>query len=127
MLLTTRAVSDEIKVVSSEQMLRSKDRIQRDTGISAIHESISACDKVCMSAIACGEPEAFLEVLRNTGNTVCGRHPIEVIMAAIAEAKKVTGDDAAGQSRFNFTRYERGSDAISVSDSSVSYVSACLS
>lgn len=130
--LASTAAREEINAVSSGQMLRSKDRVPRGAGVPAIHESISACDKACMSAIACGKPEAFLAVLRNTGNTVCGRHPIGVIMAAIQEMEHAAGggdgdgdgDADVARGRFNFTRYERSSDAISISDSSVSYVSA---
>ena len=83
-----------------------------------------------MSTIATGQTDAFLEILRETSNTVCGRHPIGVIMAAF---EAVAGEEGKGEEgetggvqrgKFNFIRYERSSDAISVSDSSVSYVSA---
>jgi Predicted dioxygenase len=75
-----------------------------------------------MSAITTGSAESFLHVIDRTGNTVCGRHPIGVIMAAL---EVVTADKPAGkQGHFHFLRYERSSDAVNVNDSSVSYVSA---
>ena len=90
-----------------------------------------------------GSHAAFLAVLRDTGNTVCGRHPIGVVMAAL---EALSGHESGGSShvgesgsesgeavgeelriekgRFRFIRYERSSDVLSPSDSSVSYASA---
>lgn len=64
---------------------------------------------------------AWLEVLEDTGNTVCGRHPIGVMMAAVEEVRKA-GKPEAGL--FKFVRYERSGEVEKVSDSSVSYASA---
>ena len=36
-----------------------------------------------MDAIESGSHERFLDVLRNTENTVCGRHPIGLVMSAL--------------------------------------------
>jgi predicted class III extradiol MEMO1 family dioxygenase len=58
--------------------------------------------------------------LKETGNTVCGRHPIGVFMAAVEEAEGLT----KGKGRFKFLRYERSSLVEDVKDSSVSYCSA---
>ena len=73
-----------------------------------------------MDAVETGEHKAFLTQLEETGNTVCGRHPIGVFMAAVEAAKDI-GDT---QGRFKFVRYERSSLVESVRDSSVSYASA---
>lgn len=118
-------------------MLRRNDRISSSSGNkNKIHESISACDIACMVAIASSDTQLFLEVLKETGNTVCGRHPIGVIMVALEHAKKLARDKNQNQNqnqdkdkdknegKFHFLRYERSSDAIVVQDSSVSYVSA---
>ena len=66
--------------------------------------------------------DRFLSVLEDTGNTVCGRHPIGVIMAAVEVLEK--DDQLRGDGRFKFVRYERSSLVTSVRDSSVSYCSA---
>jgi AmmeMemoRadiSam system protein B len=66
-----------------------------------------------------GEHRLFLEQLQETGNTVCGRHPIGVFMAAVEQASGLQGDG-----KFKFVRYERSSEVASVRDSSVSYASA---
>lgn len=83
-----------------------------------------------MCAIATGRHEAFLHALKDTGNTICGRHPIGVFMAGWEECErslspgKEGGGQEDGKGRFRFVRYERSSDVVSPRDSSVSYVSA---
>lgn len=88
-----------------------------------------------MRAVESGSHDAFLANLRETGNTVCGRHPIGVVMAALEVLS--SGEGAAGKDRgeelgegrvakgrFKFVRYEQSSECVSVRDSSVSYASA---
>lgn len=113
-------VSENINSVSAGHDLQRGDRVSRNE--PAIHESISAFDLATMTAITTGSAATFLDTIERTGNTVCGRHPIGVIMAAL---EVVTAELAEGdQGLFHFLRYERSSDAVNVSDSSVSYVSA---
>ncbi|KAK2767685.1 hypothetical protein FQN54_003843 [Arachnomyces sp. PD_36] len=131
---STQSIESTIKSVSGGHPLRSRSHVPSPG--PKIHESISSFDIATMAAIASGETDSFLEILRQTSNTVCGRHPIGVIMAAL-EAVAANGDGEEGgkgkgnageggiqKGKFNFIRYERSSDAVSVSDSSVSYVSA---
>jgi AmmeMemoRadiSam system protein B len=87
-----------------------------------IHESIAEVDHESMDAVETGSHKALLEQLEETGNTVCGRHPIGVFMAAV-EASEGIGKEE-GKGRFKFLRYERSSLVDSVRDSSVSYCSA---
>ena len=77
-----------------------------------------------MDAVETGNHEAFLENLEKTGNTVCGRHPIGVVMAAIEILEKEGKVSGEGKGKFKFVRYERSSDVEDISDSSVSYASA---
>lgn len=88
-----------------------------------IFESIARLDQSTMKAIESGSHEKLVQNLRETGNTVCGRHPIGVIMAAI-EALKDEGKLEANAGKCRFVRYERSGDVRSLSDSSVSYASA---
>jgi AmmeMemoRadiSam system protein B len=112
------------------QQLKSSSKIPK-TG-PLIFESIAHADRACMCAIATGEHAEFLRVLRDTGNTVCGRHPIGVFMAGVEELERLEQEKEKGvdnngggtRRRFRFMRYERSSDAETVRDSSVSYVSA---
>ncbi|KAI9689096.1 MAG: hypothetical protein M1822_000834 [Bathelium mastoideum] len=109
--------------------LRSSDRPPKER---AIHESIKDVDFRCMGAVESGRRSEFLEVLQQTGNTVCGRHPIGVFMAAVEawEAQQLQGggDGGAGgkdgKRRMRFVRYERSGEVASVKESSVSYASA---
>ena len=88
-----------------------------------IHASIGAIDHSAMQAISSGSHEAFLTNLRRTKNTVCGRHPIGVVMAAVEELKR-QGKVEEGKGLFRFVRYERSSEVEDARDSSVSYASA---
>lgn len=99
--------------------LRSRDKKPTNP---AIHESISVLDQLSMDAIETGKHDNFLNNLKETSNTVCGRHPIGVVMAAIEVLEKEGKLD--GEGRFKFVRYERSNDVEDISDSSVSYASA---
>lgn len=57
--------------------------------------------------------------LAQTQNTICGRHPIGVLIAALAAL-----EEGGTSMQLQFTRYEQSSQCISVRDSSVSYASA---
>jgi len=99
-------------------------RRDKDPTNPPIYESIGSLDKMAMDAIEGGKHENFLGNLKETGNTVCGRHPIGVVMATIdvlEEEGKVEGGD---KGKFKFVRYERSGDVEEVGDSSVSYASA---
>jgi AmmeMemoRadiSam system protein B len=87
-----------------------------------IHESIKAVDMMCVEAIEKGDHNTYLDVLHETENTVCGRHPIGIVMAAIEELKR-KGEIEAEQGNFKFLKYDRSSEVVSVRDSSVSYCS----
>lgn len=99
--------------------LRSSDRPPTDP---PIHQSIATVDQLCMDVVENGNHQHFLNVLEETGNTICGRHPIGVALAAIEALSKKASE--AGRARFQFVRYERSSDCVNVRDSSVSYCSA---
>jgi MEMO1 family protein len=89
-----------------------------------IHESIKDVDFDCISACESGNHMAWLESLEETSNTVCGRHPIGVMMAAVEEVRKGLGDGGREKGAFKFVRYERSGEVKKVSESSVSYASA---
>ncbi|POS85047.1 hypothetical protein EPUL_004559 [Erysiphe pulchra] len=115
------------------------DRRDPNPKLPLIHESIARLDKTAIDAIESGSHSAFLKNLKNTGNTVCGRHPIGVAMAALEVLEKSSNEDNPNSlsrilsdsnqvlnknRRFKFLRYERSSDVVDVLDSSVSYASA---
>lgn len=98
-------------------MLRTNSKVLRDY---PIHKSIAEVDLESMDAVESGSHRKFLDQLKDTGNTVCGRHPIGLFMAAVEKAEGFN----EGQGRFKFLRYERSSLVTDVKDSSVSYCSA---
>lgn len=87
-----------------------------------IHETIRLIDEAAMDAVASGSHDAFVDSLGLTGNTVCGRHPIGVAMAALEHVAKEDGQELR---KFKILRYERSNLVKSPRDMSVSYVSAC--
>ncbi|GAC97542.1 protein tag-253 [Pseudozyma hubeiensis SY62] len=105
---------------SSRDMLESK----------PIHQSIRELDEAGILAITHpwsqdGEKTAeqarlaFAKYLSETKNTVCGRHPIGVLLSALAELER-----SGKRSEARFTRYEQSSKCMTAHDSSVSYASA---
>ncbi|KAI2638531.1 MEMO1 family [Xylaria nigripes] len=87
-----------------------------------IHESIKFLDQLAMDAITSGEHCQLLETLKKTKNTVCGRHPIGVTMAALEVLEKDVKEP--DKLRFKFVQYQRSSLVETNADSSVSYASA---
>jgi AmmeMemoRadiSam system protein B len=86
------------------------------------HEVIKVLDQLAMDAVESGAHSEFYKVIRETHNTVCGRHPIGVMMAAL-EAVAKDGLEK-GKGRFRFVQYQRSSLVKQDWDSSVSYASA---
>lgn len=87
-----------------------------------IHESIRQVDYQAIEAVESGDHDSFVDNLSKTNNSVCGRHPIGVMMAALEELAKETPEE--GKYRFKFVQYQRSSLVEDVTDSSVSYASA---
>ncbi|SPO02175.1 related to protein tag-253 [Cephalotrichum gorgonifer] len=81
-----------------------------------IHETIKMVDQLAMDAIETGSHDAFYGNIAKTKNTVCGRHPIGVTMAAMEEVREGL--------RFRFVQYQRSGLVDEPSDSSVSYGAA---
>ena len=90
----------------------------------AIHESITALDKEAIAVLsippnsAMDAQKSFADYLKRTKNTICGRHPIGVLLGALV----VLGEKR--EVKLKFVRYEQSSECIDFEDSSVSYASA---
>lgn len=89
-----------------------------------IYDSINELDKQAMDAIETGKHEAFLQNLSETENTICGRHPIGVVMAAIEVLESEGKASGNANGKFKFVKYARSSEVEDIRDSSVSYASA---
>ncbi|ODQ51196.1 hypothetical protein SAICODRAFT_26953 [Saitoella complicata NRRL Y-17804] len=86
-----------------------------------IYASIEALDGEGMQLIEDGSHKAFADYLKRTKNTICGRHPIAVVLAAIEELK---AQGKTNDGKFKFVKYAQSSKVKSARDSSVSYASA---
>lgn len=126
--VATQTVNEDVHktpTLGRGHKLNSRNQVSRNG--PQIFESIAHADRACMCAIATGQHSEFLRVLGETGNSVCGRHPIGVFMAGLEEVERMEkekGIESGNAKRFRFVRYERSSDVESLKDSSVSYVSA---
>jgi hypothetical protein len=93
-----------------------------------IHQSIRALDHEGMNVLelpgtsgtAAKAHEQFASYLARTKNTICGRHPIGVLMGALSALEK----DSEVRATLQWVRYEQSSACTTVKDSSVSYASA---
>ncbi|KAK4195256.1 MEMO1 family [Triangularia verruculosa] len=92
------------------------------SGEPEIHEVIKALDQLAMDAVESGEHDQFYKVIQDSHNTVCGRHPIGVIMAALEAVEK--DGQAEGKGKFKFVQYQRSNLVKKSFDFSVSYASA---
>jgi AmmeMemoRadiSam system protein B len=88
-----------------------------------IHEVIRVLDQLAMDAVESGAHSEFSKVIRETRNTVCGRHPIGVMMAALEAVSKEDGLEGE-KSKFSFVQYQRSNLVKRERDFSVSYASA---
>lgn len=64
------------------------------------------------------DPTAFAAYLQKTDNTICGRHPIAVLLNALQHCE--------GKFAVRFVRYEQSSAVRTNADSSVSYATAVV-
>ncbi|MCJ1243821.1 hypothetical protein MMC30_001018, partial [Trapelia coarctata] len=88
-----------------------------------IYSAIDRVDRLGMEIVESGDYNAYIEYLETTGNTICGRHPIGIVMCAL-ESLKIAQKLNSRSSNFKFLHYERSSQCRKISDSSVSYASA---
>jgi len=85
-----------------------------------IFEHISKLDHAGMNLIEMQEPGAFADYIRETKNTICGRHPLSVWLHAVSQNKQ----SGAEKLNIDFVHYAQSSQVLSMRDSSVSYASA---
>lgn len=92
-----------------------------------IFQSIERLDKLGMKAIKDLKLDSFASYLKVYGNTICGRHPIGVLMAALEHLNSASDKDPSVPSyRIKFLNYSQSSKCQHMYDSSVSYVAASV-
>lgn len=96
--------------------------LAKDPERPEIHEVIRVLDQMAMDAVESGAHSEFYKTIHDTQNTVCGRHPIGVVMAGLeALAEEGLGE---GKGKFKFVQYQRSNLVKKPHDFSVSYASA---
>ena len=89
-----------------------------------IYQSIEALDHEGMALIEAQDPAGFAQYLREYNNTICGRHPIAVLLNALKALTSVAPQAPAHSVKF--VRYAQSSRCRRPDDSSVSYASAIV-
>uniref|UniRef100_A0A7S1XWN0 Protein MEMO1 n=1 Tax=Phaeomonas parva TaxID=124430 RepID=A0A7S1XWN0_9STRA len=89
----------------------------RDAGVPR-HAYIEALDRRGMELIEAQDAAAFHDYLQDTKNTICGRHPIGVLLQMLSVSDKSHSVD--------FVKYAQSSPVQHPQDSSVSYASAIV-
>lgn len=84
-----------------------------------IYQSIEALDRQGMALIEAQDCKGFAKYQRDLQNTICGRHPIAVLLQALAHCK-------SARHELKFVRYAQSSKCRTAADSSVSYASAVV-
>lgn len=92
-----------------------------DKSCGQIYKSIEKLDKDGMNLIESLNPAAFTEYLKKYQNTICGRHPISVLLQAVNSLQQRNY-----RMSFKFLKYDQSSQVKTMTDSSVSYASGSL-
>lgn len=88
-----------------------------------IHQSIQALDREGMDLIECLDAPGFAGYLKNTGNTICGRHPIGVFLNMVAAMRQHSNGMSLD---LKFLSYAQSNQVKNPRDSSVSYAAAAF-
>jgi len=93
-----------------------------------IWESITQLDHTAMGILSMSDRTAqqahtdFDRYLRETKNTICGRHAIGVLYGALAQVERTTGKTPTCK----WVKYDQSSQCTGLEDSSVSYGSGWI-
>jgi hypothetical protein len=98
-----------------------------DRNCGAIWQSIKALDELGMRAIESQSPASFAEYQQQYSNTICGRHPIGVMLNMLASLRAAAEAQAPSKYAVQFVHYAQSSQCKHDSDSSVSYAAALVS
>ncbi|BFZ11765.1 hypothetical protein BsWGS_14804 [Bradybaena similaris] len=88
-----------------------------------IWQSVEVLDKMGMDIIEKMDPPAFTKYLQSFQNTICGRHPIGVLLNAIDHLQRTSN---SVKMELRFLKYAQSSQCETSHDSSVSYAAAAL-
>jgi AmmeMemoRadiSam system protein B len=113
-------------IVSSDFCVRPKqhwgrhfDYMPHDPEKGAVHQYIEWLDRIGMGLIEAHDSDRLRSYLDSTGNTICGKHPILVLLETFRACSLAF--------RTSFVKYDQSSKAVGKQDSSVSYAAAVSS
>eukprot|EP00924_Labyrinthula_sp_SR-Ha-C_P013751 maker-scaffold_5-snap-gene-12.58-mRNA-1 protein AED:0.02 eAED:0.02 QI:104/0.5/0.66/1/1/1/3/40/303 len=89
-------------------------------GQEEIYKSIEKLDKIGVELLENLDFEGWVNYLKTTRNTVCGRHPVSILLGAICQS------ELRDSIELKLVKYDQSSKVKSRRDSSVSYVSAVV-
>ena len=90
-----------------------------------IHQFIRQLDQQGMDYIQWQQPGAFAKYLKQTRNTICGRHAVAIWLNAIAPNNSHASENTNATSmQIQHLHYDQSSQVTDMDDSSVSYVSS---
>lgn len=89
-----------------------------------IFEFIQNLDREGMRHIEMKEPGAFAKYLKETRNTICGRHAIQTWLNAVVRSESTNNGKNSVTLNIEFNNYSQSSNVRSMGESSVSYASA---
>jgi len=84
-----------------------------------VFKSIEHLDRRGMDAIESLDPDRFYQYQKTYSNTICGRHPIGVLLQMLNQSKT--------KHRIKFVHYSQSNQCTSKNDSSVSYAAGVIS
>ncbi|XP_054271396.1 protein MEMO1 [Macrosteles quadrilineatus] len=91
-----------------------------DRNWGEIYQSITKLDRMGMDIIETLNPAAFTDYLKRYANTICGRHPIGVLLQAATYLQRTE------RMNLKFLKYAQSSQCCNMNDSSVSYAAGSL-
>lgn len=95
-----------------------------DEGHGDIYQSIEKLDRRGMDTIEKLDPLGFGDYLRQFQNTICGRHPIAVLLNAVDSLRRNSKNGT--KMNLKFLKYAQSNQCMSFHDSSVSYAAGAL-
>lgn len=92
-----------------------------------IYSSIERIDKLGMKAIKSFNLVQYNEYLRKYNNTICGKHPIAVLLSAVEHLNEQSkADPTVPCFKIKFLKYAQSSQCLGMDDSSVSYTTGVV-
>ncbi|KAI3645395.1 hypothetical protein MP228_008323 [Amoeboaphelidium protococcarum] len=115
--------SQQIRVIVSSDFCHYGKRFRYTPFKERIHSNIVQMDHDGMKLIENQDLDGFLSYLDTTGNTICGRYPICILLSWL---NLVRDQDYLAAINVKFVNYDQSNECNDNNDSSVSYATATI-